>query len=252
MGNAAAASSGTPAGILTVHGAGEQISLPPDRPFVVGRAIACDLVVNDGRVSRRHLMLEPSPDGWTAIDISAVTVPPCVASRPGMTWRIRSMVGRGHATGYCSIGMKQALKPVWGIFLVLLAVVGANLVWKATRPKEIIPWRASYAAALDEGRAAKKPVFVYFTADWCGPCQGLKHTTWADPSVEAALREYVPVKVDVDRDAQVAQKYRVTGIPAYFVLDPAGSVVGNWDGAQPPVEFLQELKRVAASARAGT
>jgi ABC transport system ATP-binding/permease protein len=71
MDNAAAAASGTPAGILTVRGAGEVISLPPDRPFVVGRAVACDLVLDDGRVSRRHLMLEPSPDGWTAIDISA-------------------------------------------------------------------------------------------------------------------------------------------------------------------------------------
>src|SRR5262245_395673 len=71
VGTAATAPSGTPAGILTVRSAGEQISLPPDRPFVIGRAVACDLVVNDGRVSRRHLMLEPTPDGWTAIDISA-------------------------------------------------------------------------------------------------------------------------------------------------------------------------------------
>jgi hypothetical protein len=46
------------------------MSLSPDRPFVLGRAIACDLVIEDGRVSRRHLMLEPSPEGWTAVDIS--------------------------------------------------------------------------------------------------------------------------------------------------------------------------------------
>ena len=147
--------------------------------------------------------------------------------------------------------MKQPLKPVWAIFFVLLAVVGANLVWKATRPKEIIPWRASYPAAVEEARVSKKPVFAYFTADWCGPCQGLKHTTWADKGVEAALKEYVPVKVDVDRDAQLAQKYRVSSIPAYFVLDASGSVVGNWDGASPPQEFIQELKRVGTSAPAG-
>lgn len=157
--------------------------------------------------------------------------------------------GRGR---YCSIGMKQAMKPVWGLFAVLLAVVAVNLVWKATRPKEIIPWRANYAAALDEGRSSKKPVFIYFTADWCGPCQSLKHTTWADKSVEAALRDYVPVKVDVDEQASVATKYNVSSIPAYFVLDASGSVVGNWSGASPPAEFVDELKRAGTGARAGT
>ena len=144
--------------------------------------------------------------------------------------------------------MKQAMKPVWGLFAVLLAVVGANLVWKATRPAEIIPWRASYPAALDEARSAHKPVFLYFTADWCGPCQSLKHTTWADKSVEAALRDYVPVKVDIDAHGDVATKYNVNSIPAYCVLDTGGNVVGNWVGAYPPAEFIAELKRVGTAS----
>jgi ABC transport system ATP-binding/permease protein len=92
MGNAATASSSTPAGNLTVRSAGEQISLPPDRPFVVGRAAACDLVVNDGRVSRRHLMLEPSPDGWTATDISA-----------NGTWHAGERVHRLRISGECQL-----------------------------------------------------------------------------------------------------------------------------------------------------
>ena len=92
MGNAATASSSTPAGNLTVRSAGELISLPPDRPFVVGRAVACDLVVNDGRVSRRHLMLEPSPDGWTAIDISA-----------NGTWHAGERVHRLRISGECQL-----------------------------------------------------------------------------------------------------------------------------------------------------
>jgi thiol:disulfide interchange protein len=145
--------------------------------------------------------------------------------------------------------MKQAMKPVWGLFAILVAVVAVNLVWKATRPAEIVPWRTNYAAALDEGRAQNKPVFLYFTADWCGPCQGLKHTTWADKGVEAALRDYVPVKVDVDEQGGVAAKYNVSGIPAYIVLDSNGGVVGNWSGAYPPAEFIDELKRVGTAVR---
>ncbi|OHV32077.1 hypothetical protein BCD49_30905 [Pseudofrankia sp. EUN1h] len=44
--------------------------MPPDRPFVIGRSNESDLTVRDGRVSRRHLMLEPSEGGWAAVDIS--------------------------------------------------------------------------------------------------------------------------------------------------------------------------------------
>jgi hypothetical protein len=53
MGNAATASRGTPAGILTVQSAGEQTSLLSDGPTSwAGQSMR--LVVNDGRVSRRH------------------------------------------------------------------------------------------------------------------------------------------------------------------------------------------------------
>ncbi|MDT3440805.1 MULTISPECIES: FHA domain-containing protein [unclassified Pseudofrankia] len=55
---------------LTISVGGQVVSVPPDRPFVVGRAAACDLVVANTKVSRRHLLLEPAPDGWAAVDIS--------------------------------------------------------------------------------------------------------------------------------------------------------------------------------------
>ena len=100
MGNAATASRGTPAGILTVRNAGEESSLSPDRPYVVGRALECDLVVNDGRVSRRHLMLEPSPDGWTAIDISA-----------NGTWHAGERVQRLRIRGECQLRLGAADGP---------------------------------------------------------------------------------------------------------------------------------------------
>jgi thiol:disulfide interchange protein len=139
--------------------------------------------------------------------------------------------------------MKQAMKPVAVMFLALLAVVGASLVMKATRPDEIIPWRASYAAALDEARSANKPAFVYFTASWCVPCQSMKSTTWADRGVDAALRDYVPVKVDVDEHPDLAQKYNVTAMPTFLVTDKAGKVLSTWSGAASPEEFIRQLRQ---------
>ena len=134
------------------------------------------------------------------------------------------------------------MKPVAVMFAALLAVVGVSLVMKATGPDEIIPWRGSYAAALDEARSANKPAFVYFTASWCAPCQSMKSTTWADRSVDAALRDYVPVKVDIDEHPDLAQKYNVTEVPTFFVTDSTGKVLSTWSGASPPEEFMRQLK----------
>ena len=148
-----------------------------------------------------------------------------------------------HRRRYCSIGMNQAMKPVWGLFAILVAVTAVALLMKASQPGEIIPWRTSYAAALDEGRAGGKRVLVYFTATWCGPCQNLRHTTWADKNVESALQNFVPVKVDVDEQHELALKYRVDAVPTFVVLEPDGATVKTtWSGASQPEEFVNQLK----------
>jgi hypothetical protein len=105
--------------------------------------------------------------------------------------------------------MNKSLRQVWGIFAALCVVVAVALVSKALRPKEIIPWRDDFAAATAEARRDNKPVFAYFTASWCGPCQKLKSTTWADKDVDAALRDYVPARIDIDRNPDLADKYGV-------------------------------------------
>ena len=138
--------------------------------------------------------------------------------------------------------MSRTLRPVWGIFAILCAVVAIALIAKALRPKEIIPWRTDFAAATEEARRENKPVFAYFTAVWCGPCQTLRHTTWADKDVDAALRGYVPVKVDIDRSPDLAEKYRVSGVPTFAVLRNDGQVSKQVDGALPPEDFLRWLR----------
>jgi thiol:disulfide interchange protein len=138
--------------------------------------------------------------------------------------------------------MSKSLRPVWGIFLVLCAVVGVALLAKALRPKEIVPWRDDFAAAAAEARDSNKPIFAYFTASWCAPCETLKSTTWADRDVEAALRAYVPARIDIDRNTELADKYGVRGVPAFIVMGADGQPTKQTDGALPPAEFLRWLK----------
>ncbi len=139
--------------------------------------------------------------------------------------------------------MNSALKPVWGILVILVAVIGFQAATKFFAPKEIIPWRTDFDAASAEARASGKPLFAYFTAEWCGPCQGLKRTTWADKSVNAALANYVPVKVDVDRYQSLAARYQTTGIPRFIIMDADGTVKkASEPEAMEPERLLAWLK----------
>ncbi len=45
--------------------------VPLTRPVVLGRAAECDLIINDGRLSARHLAFHFSADGWSAEDLGS-------------------------------------------------------------------------------------------------------------------------------------------------------------------------------------
>jgi thiol:disulfide interchange protein len=138
--------------------------------------------------------------------------------------------------------MKPAHRPFAAVFVVFASVMAVVGVSRWMTPKEIIPWRRDFEAARAEAKASHKPVFAYFTADWCGPCHTLKTTTWADRRVEEALRAYVPARVDVMIQTAVATEYGADMLPKFAVLDDGGNVVKTIDGYMDADEFLTWLK----------
>jgi thioredoxin-like negative regulator of GroEL len=137
--------------------------------------------------------------------------------------------------------MRQSPNRIWFILLLGAALAAIAGLGRFMSGQERIPWRDDFAAANRESVAVHKPVFAYFTAAWCEPCQSLRHTTWADAAVAKALSAYVPVKIDIDAHPDLAARYAPSAIPTFVVLKEDGSVVKSETGALMPEEFLTWL-----------
>ena len=141
--------------------------------------------------------------------------------------------------------MSAAMRPVMVIGIVFLgvAVIEGYSMWSSAHAKELVAWRSDLPGALADAKAHNKRVFAYFTASWCGPCQHMKKTTWADESVERAMRKYVPVKIDIDAQQAVAKQYGINGIPAFFMLSDNGEIVRQASGMMSPEEMIAWMER---------
>lgn len=105
-----------------------------------------------------------------------------------------------------------------------------------------VVWEKSFATAIKKAVASKKPIFVDFYAEWCGPCKMLESDVFSDPRVKSLLEQAVCLRIDVDQNQADAEKFKVTGIPRLLLLSSDGKG-SKWDavGYRDADTFLEEL-----------
>ncbi|MFY0627846.1 MAG: thioredoxin family protein [Reichenbachiella sp.] len=107
-------------------------------------------------------------------------------------------------------------------------------------------------------KSESKPIFIEFTADWCGWCKKMDRTTFMDERVIKSLnQEFYPVKLDFDSKStflfngkkytakKLAREFGVQGLPTMAILSKDLNshtlIVGYQKGKQLKNKLTQEL-----------
>ena len=126
-------------------------------------------------------------------------------------------------------------------FIGLMAGAGACLA----APQ----WSTSLENALESAKGDGRPVLLDFQAPWCYSCYFMEGHVLNRQSFAEAARNLILLRVDVDEEEGRAlkEKYRVTFLPTYIVVNAAGKALGRIVGEQAEPDFISKLKDITAS-----
>ena len=122
---------------------------------------------------------------------------------------------------------------------------------------------ADVDAAFAQARQIKKPLFVYWGAKWCPPCNQLQATLFNRQDFIERSRAFVPVYVDGDSPGaqKLGARFKVRGYPTMLLFDPQGTELTRLPGEVDAAQYTQVLtlgmsaqrpaKAVLADALAG-
>lgn len=129
--------------------------------------------------------------------------------------------------------------------LLLAAPFAATAADDAAAPALFRPldFAAASAAAKQEGRL----LLVDFYTTWCGPCHLLDVTTWRDARVvELVGAKAVAVKIDAERQRDLAKRHQIDAYPTILVLAADGTERDRYVGYLKPEEFVAKFTATLA------
>ena len=122
------------------------------------------------------------------------------------------------------------------ITIGLSGILSVQTVWAASK----INWQ-SYDTGIAKAKKENKKALLYFRADWCQYCTVMDRDVFANPSVAREIQKnYVPIRIDADKEKILASQYKVQGLPTTWFLTQNAEPIGGIPGSFPP-EIMTNL-----------
>lgn len=129
-----------------------------------------------------------------------------------------------------------------GLGLAALIILAGSLAGCGrTESRAGITWLTDFDAALQQAQATNQLVVIDFFATWCGPCKMMERNTFTDERVRQRMAGFIPLKIDVDRQPQLAARYGIEAMPTTVVVNASGQPVARSVGYLNAKDFLAVL-----------
>ena len=110
-----------------------------------------------------------------------------------------------------------------------------------------VEWREWGEEAFEAAREADIPVLLSLSATWCSWCHEMDREAYSNPMVAANVNDsFVPVRVDIDRQPRVRERYNMGGFPSNVFATPDGDLLTGAtylgiDGMRQVVQRVRDL-----------
>ncbi|MCX5682105.1 MAG: thioredoxin family protein, partial [Planctomycetota bacterium] len=141
----------------------------------------------------------------------------------------------------------------WAARLITGAVIlaaGIMVYADATRERPEVSWTPWQAGALEKAAAEKKPVLLYFGADWCTACKEWHAHIFSDPGVVQESEKFVRIYADVTRPPEgafkeFAARFQAINPPVVVLIGRDGQVQKAWRSPPQVPDFIAALRHPA-------
>jgi thioredoxin-related protein len=107
-------------------------------------------------------------------------------------------------------------------------------------------WKTDLKPALEQAAVEKKLALIDFQAPWCYSCYYMDKNVLSKARFAEATEPLVLVKLDVDQPAgrELKEKFAVTFLPTYVLVDGKGREKGRIVGEQRESDFIDRLAAI--------
>ena len=112
------------------------------------------------------------------------------------------------------------------------------------------PEGADIAPLFAQAKAANKPVFLYWGAVWCPPCNQIKATVFNRQDFIELSQMFVPVYLDGDTPGaqKLGAQFKVRGYPTMILFKPDGTELTRLPGEVDALKYMEVLGLGLASS----